>query len=123
MKIDDFYAKKYAAGGVSTVATTPRGPADAAVCPGSLVLPRTTGDPLHCILEFRRLVSASAPDASDLQHDYSDVLSRLSAEVEPIDRTAWPVPKHLRRSAEQLLVCGVNGKVADFKNALRQNNS
>ena len=49
LKIDDFYAKKYAEGGVSTVATTPRGPADAAVCAGSLVLPRTTwrSSPLH----------------------------------------------------------------------------
>lgn len=121
LRIASFYERKYAEGGINAVAPTPRALAAHAVLPASRVLPRVTGDYLHCVLEFRRLVSTTAPDARNIIHDYEDLQSRLSAEKEPVNPMAWLAPAKLRRAAHELLRCGVYEKTADFERALIEN--
>ena len=84
------------------------------------VVPAITGDPVHNVLTFRRLVSPVAPDASDTLYDYEDCVFRLNAKRSRDDNTALPPPKRIRAAAHDLLRVGATNTTADFKRALEQ---
>ena len=115
LRLRAFYERKYAEGGTASVSATPRGPAHGAVCREPPLIPKIAGDEVHCVLEFRRLVSAMAPDATDIIRDYEDAVFRLSAELEPNGEASWRAPRNLGRQGHALLRFGVARTADEFR--------
>ena len=85
-----------------------------------------TGDPFHCILSGRRLISPRCNDASSFARDHSDLLLRLSAE--PFDKTVLEEAKTaplitLTQDALELLRLAVRRPIQEFRHGLAANPS
>ena len=99
---------------------TPKGRAKRRrILPQSFVLALTiiTGDPLHCIIKMRLLVSPHISDGLDFKFDYIDMINRLSAASPSRESLAQPdkggLPD-LCYAARSLLRCAVKLPKAKF---------
>ena len=120
-KLRSFYSQEYADSAIVVIPASARGPAEQAVLTTEPLIPEITGDPVHNVLEFRRLVSPMAPDSSNFIYDYEDAVWCLSAEEEAVDLTAWPLPVPLATEAVPLLRSAVKTPAAAFKEKLSHN--
>ena len=117
-KLQSFYEDIYAEGRIKARADTPKAESAVAEAGGQLLGTLITGDPLHDVINFRKLVAAHACDATDLIYDHQDVMNRLSAKVVEGETTQWPTPPPLPGYAHSLLRMGIEQPVSTFKDAM-----
>ena len=62
-----------------------------------------TGDPQHCIIKVRSLVSPHVSDGTDFKFDYIDMINRLSKEIRDEENPANVDPPSLTAASRELL--------------------
>ena len=119
-RLKRLYAAVFGLLRVATEADTPKGPAKRrrllpSDCAEGYCEP--TGEPMHDIINMRKLVSPWANDATDFKFDYIDHINRLSLEdPPPVDAAGDPPPLSVGGAA--LLVRAVQESSQDFSAAL-----
>jgi hypothetical protein len=115
-----FYARKYVDVGLQVDSATPKGASQGCSSTGASSFTEITADVQHDVINFRALVPASSPDASDAILDHQDALSRLSAPLPGGERASGAPLEDLPNCARDLLRTGIERNVVVFKDSLKQ---
>ena len=73
-----------------------------------------TGEPMHCIINLRKLVSPQCNDARGFIADYSELINRLSTEDAPEPEDPLLDPPSLSEAGRALLLKAVEGSKAEL---------
>ena len=117
------YGKVWSGMRVSAGARTPKGSTGRReVLPTELVegMCTITGEPMHCIINLRRLVSPQCNDASNFIFDYSEIINRLSMEDGPVVDKVKCGPPVLDDEARALLLQSVKMSAHEFAAACKR---
>ena len=119
-RLRKFYSEIFAEGRLCATSDTPKATAARATAADhddeSATL--VTGDPLHEVINFRKLVPAFANDARHAILDHQDMMARLSAKPIEVQKLPYSRPQELPGYAKQLLRTGVEQPLAAFKTEL-----